>query len=63
MLSQSGKSAGLDRIAISIIKQSIQIAEPLAHIINLSITSGIVPDQMKIARVVPLFKGGDRSLL
>ena len=47
----------------SIIKQSIQIiAEPLAHIINLSITRGIVPDQMKIARVVPLFKAGDRSL-
>ena len=60
---RSGKSAGHDRIPISIIKQSIQIiAEPLAHIINLSITRGIVPDQMKIARVVPLFKAGDRSL-
>jgi len=63
---RSGKSAGHDRIPISIIKQSIRIihvAEPLAHIINLSITRGIVPDQMKIARVVPLFKAGDRSLL
>ena len=60
---RSGKSAGHDRIPISIIKQSIQIiAEPLAHIINLSITRGIVPDQMKIALVVPLFKTGDRSL-
>ena len=60
---RSGKSAGHDGIPISIIKQSIQIiAEPLAHIINLSITRGIVPDQMKIARVVPLFKAGDRSL-
>ena len=54
---RSGKSAGHDRIAISIITQSIQIiAEPLSHIINLSITRGIVPDQMKIARVVPLLK-------
>ena len=52
-----GKAAGHDRIPISIIKQSIQIiAEPLAHIINLSITHGIVPDQMNIARVIPLFK-------
>ena len=60
---RSGKSAGHDRIPISIIKQSIQIiAEPLAHIIDLSITRGIVPDQMKIARVVPIFKAGDRSL-
>ena len=58
-----GKAAGHDRIPISIIKQSIQIiADPLAHIINLSITHGIVPDQMKIARVIPLFKAGDRSL-
>ena len=47
----------------SIIKESIQIiSEPLAHIINLSITYGIVPDQMKIARVVPLFKADDPSL-
>ena len=60
---RSGKSAGHDRIPISSIKQSIQIiAEPLVHIINLSITRGIVSDQMKIARVVPLFKAGDRSL-
>ena len=60
---RSGKAAGHDRIPISIIKQSIQIiADPLAHIINLSITHGIVPDQMKIARVIPLFKAGDRSL-
>ena len=58
-----GKAAGHDRIPISIIKKSIQIiAVPLAHIINLSISHGIVPDHMKIARVIPLFKGGDRSL-
>ena len=34
----------------------------IAHIINLSITRGIVSDQMKIARVVLLFKAWDRSL-
>ena len=61
---RSRKAAGHDKIPISIMKQSIQIiAEPLAHIINLSITCGTVPDQMKIARVVPLFKAGNRSLL
>ena len=56
---RSGKAAGHDRIPISIINQSIQIiAEPLAHTINL-FTLGIVPDQMKIARVIPVFKAGD----
>jgi hypothetical protein len=48
---------------MSIIKRSINIiAELLAHIINLSITSGIVPDKMKIACVIPLFKAGDCAI-
>ena len=28
----------------------------------MSIVSGIVPDELKIAHVIPLFKSGDRSL-
>ena len=48
---------------MSIIKESIQIiSEPLAHIMNLSIVHGVVPDQMKIALVVPLFKADDQLL-
>ena len=48
---------------MSIIKQSINaISQPLTHIINLSITHGIVPDEMKIARVIPLFKAEDRDV-
>ena len=50
---------------MSIIRESIQIiSEPLSHIVhvNLSIAYGIVPGQMKIARVVPLFKADDPSL-
>ena len=51
------KAAGYDNIPMSLIKESIQlISESLAHIINLSIAHGIEPDQMKIARVIPLFK-------
>ena len=59
----SGKAAGYDNIPMPIIKKSIQIiSDPLAHIINLSIAHGVAPDQMKIARVVPLFKADDQSL-
>ena len=59
----SNKAVGYDNIPMSLIKESIQlISEPLAHIINLSIAHGIVPDQMKIARVIPLFKADDQSL-
>ena len=35
---------------------------PLTCIINLSINSGIVPKQLKIARVVPLFKSGEQDI-
>ena len=38
-------------------------SEPLTYVLNLSIKSGIVPAQMKLARVVPLYKSGDKSLL
>ena len=32
------------------------IVVPLKHIFNLSLLNGVVPDSMKIARVIPLFK-------
>ena len=35
------------------------IVVPLKHIFNLSLLNGVVPDSMKIARVIPLFKSGD----
>jgi hypothetical protein len=37
------------------------IASPLSHIINLSIIQGVVPDDLKLARVVPLFKKNDKT--
>ena len=59
----AGKSAGYDNIPMSIIKRSIgSISSPLTHIINLSIIHGIVPDELKISRVVPIFKSGDKAL-
>lgn len=39
----------------SIIKRSInKISSPLTHIVNLSIIHGIVPNELKIPRVVPI---------
>ena len=56
------KAAGYDNISMNMIKQSIEfISKPSTHIINLSIVDGIVPDQMKIARVIPVFKCDDYS--
>jgi hypothetical protein len=56
------KSTGLDGIPSRFIKDGAPIiASPLAHIINLSLIQGTVPDDMKSARVVPLFKKDDKT--
>ena len=59
----AGKSAGYDNIPMSIIKRSINsISSSLTQIANLSIIQGIVPNELKIARVVPIFQSGDKAL-
>ena len=61
---KSGSAAGYDNISMNIIKQSIYlIVEPITHIINLSITNGVVPDKMKLARVIPVFRCNDQTQL
>jgi hypothetical protein len=42
---------------------TLQLLKPLTHVINLSFRNGYVPSQMKIAKVVPIFKNGDPLLL
>ena len=55
------QSAGHDDISNFIWKGVISsIADPLAHIFYASILSGVFPEQMKIAKVIPLFKKGDK---
>ena len=57
-----GTATGFDSVAMSLIKEIItSISSPLTHIFNLFITSGMVPVELKIARVVPLIKAGDKS--
>ena len=54
------KSSGFDNINNVIVKGIIPvIVDPLVHIFNLSFLNGEVPNVMKIAKVIPLFKKGD----
>ena len=56
---KSGTSGGFDDIKSDVVKSIKElIAYPLTHIFNCSLTSGIVPDKLKIARVVPIYKSG-----
>ena len=60
----SKTSAGHDDISTQVMKIALpHIAPQLCDIINSSFSLGIVPDQMKIAKVYPLFKSGDHSLV
>ena len=42
-------------------KVIVSIAKPLAHIFNLSFSCGIFPDHMKIAKIIPIFKNGQKT--
>ena len=56
------KATGLDGIPSRFLRDSAPIiAGPLSHIINLSIIQGVVPNDLKNARVVPLFKKNDKT--
>ena len=58
-----GLRQALIRLQWIVVKQRINlIIAPLTHIMNLSLSSGLVPEQMKVARVIPLFKSGNLSL-
>ena len=53
----SSKSTGLDEIPARFLKDAaVFLKLPITFIINMSISENYVPDNMKIARVKPLFK-------
>ena len=55
-------SKDCDDISMYVIsKVIVSIAKPLAHIFNLSFSCGIFPDHMKIAKIIPIFKNGQKT--
>jgi hypothetical protein len=57
------KSAGNDNIGNFIIKKvANEIAKPLTSIFNLSVSTGVVPYQLKTAKVVPIYKKQDAEI-
>jgi len=57
----TSKSAGPDNIGPTLVK-SAYICEPLLHIFNLSISNGIVPDQLKEQTRVVKIKSSNFTL-
>ena len=59
----SSKSSGVDNIDPYVVQKIIpQIANQLAHIFNKLLQTGIVPDKLKIAKVIPLYKNDNPEL-
>jgi hypothetical protein len=57
---QDKTSLDRNNISMCMLKKVIPyISDPLLHIFNQSLQCGIVPDNLKIAKVVPVYKNGD----
>jgi len=58
---KNSSSAGYEEIHMSLVKQCLgYFIKPLVHI-YVSFQTGIFPDMMKQAKIIPLFKKGDRQ--
>ena len=59
----SNKATGVDKISCKIIKLAAPaISDSLTYIFNQAITSSFFPDECKTARVIPLYKNGQRNV-
>ena len=58
----SNKSSGVDEVPTKFLKCICHILAPvLTSVINTSFLNGFFPDILKLAKVAPLFKDGDRT--
>jgi len=61
---RDNKSPGYDNIGPKLLKPIIHyIIDPFVHICNLSFSTGIVPDSLKIAKVIAVYKKGEKMYL
>ena len=59
----SKNSCGYDGISLRLLKFcKLTIIKPLMLIIRQVLNTGIFPDKLKIAKVIPIFKKGDEEL-
>jgi hypothetical protein len=55
--------AGYDNIPMHLIKNYFEfIVDPLMHLINISLETGVFLDKLKMAKIIPIFKADDPQL-
>ena len=58
------KSVGHDNIPVTFIKLVVKIVAPfLIKVINASFELGMFPNILKIAKVIPIYKSGDKQIV
>jgi len=57
-------SAGYDGVPVVLLKKARSVlTKPITHLINSSLISGIFPNKLKITKLEPLFKKGNRQIV
>lgn len=58
------KSTDCDNVDMSLIKEVVNcVLEPFTYICNKSFLTGNFPDKMKIAKVLPIYKNGEKHIV
>ena len=58
------KTQDLNGLSTFLLQKIIRtVSTPLCHIFSKSFSTGLIPTQLKIAKIVPLYKSGDKSFL
>ena len=57
-------TVGFDSLSTKRIQQTIEeIIIPLRDIINQSFVTGVVPENLKVAKIIPIYKLGNKNVL
>ena len=60
----SKSSCGYDNISLKLLKDAKAVlSKPISVIINQMFSTGIFPDKLKLAKVLPFYKKGEKALL
>ena len=56
------KATGLDGLTSRLLRDADPVvAKPITYLVNLTISTGVIPSEWKDARVTPIFKSGERN--
>ena len=59
---KASKAPGLDKVSGKLLKAAgDSIIKSLMYLFNLVLNTGIFPDYMKLAKITPIYKSGERT--